>query len=201
MVVDIQGDFTTLKKGALAVAGADRVYVDQVEAAANRFKRQGYKLFATQDWHPPNHVSFYTNHSEKKPFDVIEISGRSQVLWPPHCVQHTENAKLLLDTDLFEAVVQKGMNPRYDSYSGFQDDGGDKTQMDDLLKRHHIKAIIIFGLATDYCVRATSRDALRIGYEVAVIESLCRGVAEDTTRQAIVEMKTAGVKLIEPSVS
>lgn len=69
----------------------------------------------------------FTNHPGKKPVDVIKIDSHAQVLWPPHCVQGMENARILVDNNLFLATVQKGRDERYNSYSGFQDDGGQKT--------------------------------------------------------------------------
>lgn len=136
IVVDMQGDFTTAKNGSLAVAGTDDAFVDKVRKATEELSAQGYPIFATQDWHPADHVSFFSNHQDKKPFDVIEIGDKTQVLWPPHCVQDTENAGILLDDSLFMAVVKKGKDKRYDSYSGFQDDGGAKTEMDKIGRAH-----------------------------------------------------------------
>jgi len=193
IVVDLQGDFTTLKKGSLAVAGTDQSYLDKVIAATEDLRRKGHPIFATQDWHPADHVSFYTSHRGRKAFDVIDVAGRKQVLWPPHCVQETENAKVLLDDKMFVAVVQKGKDRQYDSYSGFQDDGGAPTELNPLLKKLGIQELIIYGLATDYCVKATALDAVKAGYEVTVIEGLSRGVAPDTTASALDEMKQAGV--------
>src|SRR5512135_344957 len=122
IVTDVQGCFTTWKKGSLAVPGTDEAYVKSVEAATRRLKGEGFFILATQDWHPPDHVSFASNHTGKVPFDTIEIRGRTQVLWPDHCVQGTEDASLLIDNSLFEAVVRKGQNPRFDSYSAVKDD-------------------------------------------------------------------------------
>ncbi|MCU0602633.1 MAG: isochorismatase family protein, partial [Desulfobacterales bacterium] len=129
IVVDLQGDFTTLKKGSLAVEGTDQAYVDQVRKATEALHNKGCPVYATQDWHPADHVSFYTNHPGKKAFDVIDVAGKKQVLWPPHCVQKTGNAEVLLDGRMFAAVVKKGKDKKYDSYSGFQDDGGAKTEL------------------------------------------------------------------------
>jgi nicotinamidase/pyrazinamidase len=199
IVVDLQGDFTTLKKGSLAVAGTDQSYLDTVFAATETLRKKGYPVFATQDWHPTDHVSFYTNHTGKKAFDVIDVAGKKQVLWPPHCVQKTENARVLLDNKMFVAVVQKGKDKKYDSYSGFQDDGGAKTEMNQLLKKHGIQELIVYGLATDYCVKATALDAVKAGYKVTVIEGLSRGVAPDTTAKALGEMKQAGIA-IKPQI-
>lgn len=195
IVVDLQGDFTKWKKGSLAVNGTDKAYVDKVTEATKALKKKGYPIFATQDWHPKDHISFYTNHKGKKPFETIKINGRTQVMWPPHCVQGTDNAKVLLDNGLFVAIVKKGKDKKYDSYSGFQDDGGAKTEMDKLLKEKGVKELIVYGLATDYCVKATALDAAKAGYKVTVIEDLCKGVAPETTAKALKEMKEKGVTI------
>ena len=193
----MQGDFTTFKNGSLAVDGTDQAFVTRVKKATEMLKEKGYPIFATQDWHPADHVSFFSNHAGKEPYEAIELEGRTQVLWPPHCVQETENAKVLLDDDLFVAIVQKGKDKRYDSYSGFQDDGGAKTGMNQILKENGIKELIVYGIATDYCVKATAIDAVDAGYKVRVVEGLSRGVAPDTTDQALDEMKAKGITLVK----
>lgn len=195
IVVDLQGDFTTLKKGSLAVEGTDQAYVDQVRQATESLRKKGYPIYATQDWHPADHVSFYTNHPGKKAFDVIDVAGKKQVLWPPHCIQKTENAAVLLDSKMFAGIVKKGKHQKYDSYSGFQDDGGARTELNQLLKKAGIKEVIIYGLATDYCVKATALDAVRAGYKVTVIEGLSKGVAPDSTLKALEEMTQKGVTI------
>lgn len=197
IVVDMQGDFTTWKNGTLAVNGADEAYVKKVADAAAFFKKEGFVIYGTQDWHPANHISFAANHPGKKPFEVIQIEGRTQVLWPPHCVQGTDGAKILLDSKVFEAVVKKGQNPKFDSYSGFQDDGGARTEMDATLKAAGIKKVVVFGLATDYCVMATAVDAAANGYKVVVIEGLSKGVAPDTTAKALDNMKSKGIHILK----
>jgi nicotinamidase/pyrazinamidase len=197
IVVDMQGDFTTWKNGTLAVNGADEAYVKKVAEAAALFKKEGFAIYGTQDWHPANHISFAANHAGKKPFEVIQIEGRTQVLWPPHCVQGTEGAKVLLDRKIFEAIVKKGQNPKFDSYSGFQDDGGARTEMDAILKAAGIKKVVVFGLATDYCVMATAVDAAASGYKVVVIEGLSKGVAPDTTAKALDNMKSKGILILK----
>jgi len=138
IVVDLQGNFTVFKKGALAVPGTDEIFINKIRNASEVLKKEGYPIFATQDWHPAGHISFYTNHAGRKPFDVIEVENRKQALWPSHCIQGTENTRLLLDEILFDAIVKKGKDRRHDSYSGFQDDGGDKTELNSLLKNHGI---------------------------------------------------------------
>lgn len=197
IVVDVQGDFTTARSGSLAVEGTDQSFIDRIEQATAALNRKGCLIFATQDWHPSDHISFYTNHSGKKPFDVLRVDGRTQVLWPPHCVQNTENAEVLLDKKIFQAIVKKGMDKRFDSYSGFKDEGGAATEMDRVLREHGIGELIVYGIATDYCVKATAIDAAEAGYHVTVIEGLCKGVAPETTAVAIQEMKNRGIKVVK----
>jgi nicotinamidase/pyrazinamidase len=196
IVIDLQGDFTEWKKGSLAVPGSDEAYVRNAEAATGRLKKAGLLIFGTQDWHPPDHVSFASSHPGKKPFDTIEIRGRTQVLWPLHCVQGTENARILIDNNLFLAVVKKAQNPALESYSAFQDEGGIKTEMENILRINGVERLVIYGIATDYCVRATALDGLAAGYPVTVVEDLCRGVSPDTTASALVEMRGKGVRLV-----
>ena len=197
IVVDIQGDFTKLKNGSLAVDGTDEIYIKAVEEQTRKLREVGLPIFATQDWHPPTHVSFFTNHKDKKAFDIIRLRGKDQVLWPPHCVQKTSGAEILLDKKLFKAIVQKGTDPHDDSYSGFQDDGGKKTQLDKILKKEKVTQLVVYGIATDYCVRATALDAVAAGYKVVLIKNLCRGVAPDTSRKAIDEMKARGIVILD----
>jgi nicotinamidase/pyrazinamidase len=197
IVVDVQGDFTKLKNGSLAVEGTDEAYLGVVDENTKKLDAAGFPIYATQDWHPANHASFFTSHEGKKAFDVIKLHGKDQVLWPPHCVQKTPGAEILLDSKWFKAIVKKGMDPQYDSYSGFQDDGGKKTEMDGILKKDGIKKVVVYGIATDYCVRATALDAVEAGYTVVLIKNLCRGVAPDTSQKAIEEMKAKGVVILD----
>lgn len=197
IVVDVQGDFTQMKKGSLAVPGTDRAFLEKVRKATSSLAKAGLTLYATQDWHPPDHISFFTNHPGKKAFDVVKVGAKDQVLWPPHCVQGTEGARVLVDNNLFLAIVKKGQDKNFDSYSGFQDDGGAKTEMERILKARGIKKLIIYGIATDYCVKATALDAVAAGFEVTVVEELCRGVAPETTAKALQEMKSKGITVIK----
>lgn len=196
IVVDLQGDFTTLKQGALAVDGTDEAYVKEVEEVTLRLKAAGFALFATQDWHPRDHVSFFTNHPGKQPFDTIEIHGETQILWPPHCVEESENAGILINTDAFSAIVKKGTDSRFDSYSGFQDQGNTPTGLEALLRAAKITRVMVYGLATDYCVKATVLDAAARGFEVFLVEDLCRGVSKETTLEALDQMKRQGIHII-----
>jgi len=197
IVTDVQGCFTTWKNGSLAVPESDETYVKAVEAATRLLKTEGFFMLATQDWHPPDHVSFATSHPGKKPLDTIDIKGRSQVLWPPHCVQGTDDARLLLDESLFAAVIRKAQNPLFDSYSAVRDDSDAETGLEAALREQGILSVIIFGIATDYCVKATALDLVRSGYRVIMVENLCRGVAPETSAQALKQMQEAGVKVVK----
>ena len=196
IVVDVQADFTELKSGSLAVPGTDAHYISAVQRSTERFLQQGRRVYFTQDWHPADHVSFFTNHPGTEPLQVKEIDGRPQAMWPPHCVQDTPGAMILITADGPTQTVRKGMDSKFDSYSGFADDGGHKTDLDDRLRKDGIKKVIVFGLATDYCVKATALDAISAGYEVDLITDLCRGVSPETTASALEEMTAKGVKII-----
>lgn len=193
IVVDVQGDFTTWKNGSLAVNGTDKAFVDKLQVATEMLSKKGHPVYATQDWHPKDHISFFSNHKNKKPLETVKIGERTQILWPPHCVQDTENAKILIDNGLFRAIVKKGKDPKFDSYSGFQDDGGAKTEMDEILKKDGIKEVIVYGIAADYCVKATAIDAANAGYKVTVIDDLTARIAPDTAEKAYKEMKDKGI--------
>ena len=197
IVTDIQGDFTELKHGSLAVKGTDQRFIDRVLAASKILKEKGVAIFATQDWHPSNHISFFTTYPGKKAFEVISRNGKEQILWPPHCVQSSEGAKILLDEKLFDAIVHKGTEVVFESYSGFHDDGGNQTPLHRILQAGGIERVILYGIATDYCVRATSLDAVALGYQVVMVKDLSRGVAPETTNHALEEMKQRGVIVID----
>ncbi|OPY75619.1 MAG: nicotinamidase/pyrazinamidase [Syntrophorhabdus sp. PtaU1.Bin050] len=196
IVTGIQADFTMWKRGALAVPGTDQAFIKKVESATLLLARNGFMIYATQDWHPADHISFTTSHPGKNPFDTVQIGDRIQTLWPPHCVQGTENAKVLLDNSIFLAIVRIGQHPQFDSYSGFQD-GGTNTEMHPILQAAGIRKLIIYGLATDYCVKATAIDAASRGYKVAVIEGLSKGITSETTATALNEMRAKGITVLD----
>jgi nicotinamidase/pyrazinamidase len=196
IVVDLQADFTELKSGSLAVPGTNAKYIEAVQQATQRFSDQGLAIYLTQDWHPVDHVSFFTNNPGTEPSQVVEIDGRHQVMWPPHCVQDTAGAEFVITIKGSIRAVSKGNDKRFDSYSGFADDGGRKTSLNEMLQKDGIEKLIVYGLATDYCVKATVLDALKAGYQVELMLDLCRGVSSDTTENAIVEMRAAGAVII-----
>jgi nicotinamidase/pyrazinamidase len=195
IVVDVQADFTEYRDGALAVPDTGRDYVEAVTEATRNFKNSGLPIFATRDYHPADHVSFFTSHAGKKPFDVIRIGDREQVLWPPHCIQETPGAEILIPPDLITAVVSTGDRSEFESYSGFRDDGGRESGLKQLLQDVGAKELIVYGLATDYCVRATVLHALEEGFGVTLLAGLSRGITPEGTKEALEEIQTAGAKI------
>ena len=198
IVVDVQPCF--VEGGSLAVSGADDAYVAKVQRDTKWLYRKGYLIFGTRDYHPPNHISFASNHPGHNPFEVIELpDGRHQVLWPDHCVQTAGDSRALVDNNLFFELVKKGQNALFDSYSAFQDDGGAKTELHSILQAKGVTHLVVYGIATDYCVYASVMGAVERGYSVTVVEDLIRGVVPETSAAAIEEMKATGVEFV-PSV-
>lgn len=193
LLIDIQNDF--LPGGALAVARGD-----EVVPVANELMPEYELVIATQDWHPADHRSFASRHPGRQVFDVIELAGLPQVLWPDHCVQGTRGAELASGLNLagIQHVVQKGTDPAVDSYSGFFDNARrHATGLKALLRKAAIDEVHLLGLATDYCVRATALDAVDLGFRVALIARGCRGVERTPgdCERAIEQMRVAGVEI------
>lgn len=195
ILVDIQKDF--IPGGALAVPEGDSII-----PIVNQLQKKFNFIVATKDWHPPNHGSFASNHTGKKPGDIVDLNGLQQILWPDHCVQNTKGAEfaLILDTTRITKVFFKGTDPGIDSYSTFFDNAQRKsTGLENYLKGNGIKEIYIVGLATDYCVKFSALDAIKLGFYTTVIIDACRGVnlQPDNSDKAIEEMKQAGVRIIQ----
>ncbi|MGH7143984.1 MAG: bifunctional nicotinamidase/pyrazinamidase [Planctomycetota bacterium] len=194
ILVDLQNDF--LPGGALAVP-----HGDEVVAVANRLMPRADVVVATQDWHPPQHGSFAAEHPGRKPFEMGELNGLAQVLWPVHCVEWTGGAQFApgLETRRLARCFPKGTDPGIDSYSGFFDNGRRKaTALADWLKAQTVGAVWILGLATDYCVKATALDAHELGFRTTLIEDGCRAVnlqPADGPR-TIAELRAAGIAVL-----
>lgn len=191
LLIDLQNDF--LPGGALAVAGGD-----EVVPVANRLMPHYELVVATQDWHPANHLSFASQHAGKNVFDVIELDGLPQTLWPDHCVQGTWGAELVADLnqDRIDHIVRKGIERHIDSYSGFFDNGRRReTDLHKYLQGRGVNEVHVMGLATDYCVRATALDAAKHGYRTVLLTEGIRGVEAQPgdCQRAIQEMQAAGV--------
>lgn len=199
LLIDIQNGFCP--GGNLAVAHGD----DIVPIANSLISDGGYDVIvASQDWHPANHGSFASQHPGKKPFDMGELSGQPQVMWPDHCVQETPDAEFHPDLDIgaIDYIQQKGENPAVDSYSAFRDnDQAALTGLAGYLRAQQITELDVCGLATDYCVKFSALDAVEMLPDVKVrfIEDASRGITPEGVRVAIEEMRANGVGIIKSS--
>jgi len=196
IVVDVQNCF--LPGGSLAVKEGDQV-IPVINSIAKGFDN----VVMTQDWHTPHHVSFASSHEGKKPFDVIKLAYGDQVLWPDHCVQGTEGARLAKDLSIPQAelIIRKGFHNDVDSYSAFMEaDKKTHTGLAAYLKERGIDTVYVTGLATDFCVAWTAIDARQAGLTVYVVEDACRGInVGGSLAKAWADMTAAGVKKIQSS--
>jgi nicotinamidase/pyrazinamidase len=171
LIIDFQNDFTS--GGALEVPDGDAI-AEPVKLLAGEFEH----VFATRDWHPPDHASFETEGGP----------------WPVHCVQGTRGAELhpaLRDVEVDE-IVDVGAEREDEGYSGFE-----KSRLADLLHERDVDEVAVVGLATDYCVRASAIDACREGFDTTVVTDAVRAVEVNPGdgERALEEMKAAGAKL------
>jgi len=185
-VIDVQNDFT--EGGALGVDGGAAVaaHVTQyLRAHPDRYDL----VIASRDWHDGDndnggHFAFGTEP------DFIET-------WPRHCVAGTPGAQYhpALDASLIDVHVKKGQGvPAYSIFEGTTDDGDDLI---DVLDAREIEQIDVAGIATDYCVLASARDALDAGRSVTVLTDLVAGVAPESSIVALAELEAAGAHLAE----
>jgi nicotinamidase/pyrazinamidase len=185
IVVDVQHDFAD-PSGSLSVrGGGDVVPVLNAEGEAAR-AAAGLVVY-TADWHPPRTPHFVTDGG----------------IWPVHCVAGTPGAAFHPDLVVDGPIVRKGANGE-DGYSGFtmrDPTSGDTvpTDLESLLRDRGVRRAVVGGLATDYCVKATALDALRLGFDTAVLVDGVRAVdlAPGDGERALEEMKTAGVELVQ----
>lgn len=172
-LVDLQPTF--MPGGELPVADGDAVV-----PVINRLLRRAFRhAFATQDWHPPGHISFASAHAGRQPYDTIQLPYGPQVLWPDHAIQGSANAAFHSDVDLsrVEVIIRKGFHPTIDSYSTFfENDRLMPTGLDGWLRQRGFRRVYLAGLAADFCVAWSAEDAVHLGYQVVVIEDACRGI-------------------------
>src|SRR5262245_48368607 len=171
LIIDFQNDFTS--GGALEVPHGDEI-AEPVNRLAERFDH----VFATRDWHPPDHASFETEGGP----------------WPVHCVQGTHGAELhpaMRDIEK-NAIVDVGVERDDEGYSGFEN-----SILADLLRREGIDELAVVGLATDYCVRASAIDACREGFDTTVVTDAIRPVDVEPGdgERALEDMRRAGAKM------
>jgi len=192
LIVDVQNDFCP--GGALAVPDGDAIVPE-----VNRLARSFAHVILTQDWHPSGHASFASSHPGKRPFDAIEVSHGTQILWPDHCVQGTTGAGFhpKLDVPHAELVLRKGFRSAVDSYSAFREnDRRTPTGLAGYLRERGLERIILCGLATDFCVAFSAIDGRQAGFDVTVVTSASRGIDIDgSLARAMRSMTEARVTL------
>jgi nicotinamidase/pyrazinamidase len=206
LVVDLQHDF--LPGGALGVAGGDAV-VAPIAALAPRFAT----VVATQDWHPPGHVSFASSHPGAAPFTTLArpalpdgslrpAAGGPQELWPDHCLRGSAGAALhpALPDAAVTLVLRKGTRREVDSYSAFRENVGPDgarptTGLGAWLKARGVSRVFVCGLARDFCVRFSAVDAAAEGFEVVVLDDLTRAVFPAQAAATDAAFQAAGVKV------
>ena len=171
-LIDVQPTF--MPGGELPVPDGDSVL-----PVINRLLGIFAHAFATQDWHPPGHSSFASAHAGRQAYDSIELSYGNQILWPDHGLAGSVNAALHPDLrqTKIEVIIRKGFRPALDSYSAFfENDRTTATGLDGWLRQRGFRRLFLAGLATDFCVAWSAEDAVRLGYEVTMIEDACRGI-------------------------
>jgi len=194
LVIDVQNCF--VDGGTLPVKGGA-----QIVPVINKLAAAFDNIVVTQDWHTPAHASFASAHAGKKPFETTQLSYGTQVLWPDHCVQGSDDAALLKDLKLPTAqlIIRKGFRKDVDSYSAFEEaDRKTSTGLAPYLKGRGIDTVFLVGLATDFCVSWSAVDARKLGFTTYVIEDATRAIdLNGSLAAAWKQMTDAGVKRIQ----
>jgi len=176
LIVDMQNDF--MPWGSLPVPDADKI-IPVLNSYIEIFSKKGLPVFASRDWHPPNHCSFKENGGK----------------WPSHCVQHTEGAEFAKGLSLPKetVIISKATTPEKEAYSALQD-----TELADLLRQNHINRCFVGGVATEYCVLSTVLDLLDLGYETYVLKDAIKAVNINPgdEEKALEEMRKKGALFI-----
>ncbi|HEY8780734.1 MAG TPA: bifunctional nicotinamidase/pyrazinamidase [Mucilaginibacter sp.] len=193
ILVDIQNDF--LPGGTLPVKDGDAII-----PLLNKLQNYFDVVVATQDWHPPNHQSFASNHPGKESFDEIYFHGVPQTLWPDHCIQGTYGADFprALSQNKIAAILRKGTDPEIDSYSGFYDNGHQKaTGLAGYLRDKNIDEVYLTGLAGDICVYYTAKDSLHEKFKTFIIEDATRPLSQEAFDEAMDVFTAQGGNVVQ----
>ncbi|HET6410671.1 MAG TPA: nicotinamidase [Anaeromyxobacter sp.] len=195
LVIDLQHDF--LPGGALAVAGGDEIVLPIARAA-----RSFATVVATQDWHPPGHVSFASTHPPHRPFEALDLPQGRQELWPDHCLKGSAGAALHpgLPDALLTLVLRKGTRPEVDSYSAFRENVGPDgrrptTGLGAWLAARGLRRVFLAGLARDFCVRFSAEDAASEGLETLLLDDLTRAVFPERASEVDAALERSGVRI------
>jgi len=196
IIVDPQNDFV---EGSLAVPEGIAVVpkINQLRLGLNN-----PAIFISQDWHPADHSSFASNNPGKALFSTVQLTSGPQVMWPDHCVQHSDGAKFVpsLVISTADQIIQKGTQTAVDSYSAFGDatpgHSLEKTDLEERLRAQGVTTVVCCGLALDYCVSYTARDAAAAGFKTYVVLEACRGIAPESIDKELGLMLQAGVIIV-----
>ncbi|GAA1728215.1 isochorismatase family protein [Microcella frigidaquae] len=185
VIVDVQNDFT--EGGALGVAGGAAVAAGITEHL--RDHPDDYDVvIASRDWHDPD--------NDNGGHFAVDAAPDFVTTWPRHCMAGTEGAEYHpdIDTGLIDIHVRKGQGvPAYSIFEGTTDDGRRLvTALDEL----GVTDVDVVGIATDYCVLASARDALAAGRRVRVLSDLVAGVAPETSAAALRDLAAAGAEVV-----
>ncbi|KAL4937520.1 hypothetical protein BDV06DRAFT_202715 [Aspergillus oleicola] len=215
IVVDMQEDFCP-PNGSLAVQGAREL----APTINSLLAHPGFAVrVASQDYHPPDHISFASNHPppNNRPFESsITISNpapgketetKEQMLWPVHCVQQTSGADIIpeIDPTKVDLFVKKGMDRRVEMYSAFADSFGNQdpaivssdTHLQAFLAGRGVKDVFVVGVAGDYCVKHTALDAATAGFRSFVVQDATECVVPGTGwEETVHELTSAGVLVV-----
>lgn len=176
IIVDVQNDFIT---GSLPVPDGETI-IPRLREISPTFDL----VVLTKDWHPSDHKSFASQNG-MKPYEVGELNGKPQIMWPDHCVQGSVGAELHPQLDVkSDKIILKGANKEHECYSGFCDVSGNETELDAFLQEHNVTEVFVCGLATDYCVKETALDSVRRGYKTHFLEDVSKGVSHQTVEEA-----------------
>ena len=192
VIIDIQNDF--LENGSLEVP-----YGNDVIEPINQIINNYALVIATKDWHPPDHVSFASNHPGKKIGDIVNVDNLDQILWPDHCVQESKGSDfpITLNSNKINKIIYKGTNSKIDSYSGFHDNGKIRsTGLSDFLKTNNVTSVDYVGLATEYCVKFTVLDSIMEGFNTRVILNCIKGINLEESDKALNDMRLKGINLL-----
>jgi nicotinamidase/pyrazinamidase len=195
ILVDVQNDF--MPGGPLEVP-----HGNMIVPVINRILGHFDLVVATQDWHPKKHKSFASNNIGKKPFEIIELNGIKQTLWPDHCIQGSIGAELYndIESNRIAAIFRKGMDPDIDSYSGFYDNNHQLTTgLSGYLKDKGVSEVYFCGLAADICVYYTILDSIRECFSATLIEDASSPLNPDKFDDIKCELAKLGVRIITSS--
>jgi nicotinamidase/pyrazinamidase len=195
LIIDVQHDF--LPGGALQVPEGDDV-LPFLRPLAARFGT----VVATQDFHPPGHVSFASAHPGRGVLETVLVNGQPQMLWPDHCVAGSAGAALspAVPDERLSLILRKGTRRDVDSYSAFREQSGPdgfrrSTGLGGWLRARGIERVVVAGLARDYCVAATAIDAAGEEFRAVVLDDATRAIAPDRRAETDEAFRRSGVRI------